>query len=432
MGIMNRARAAVQAFRAPVAVASGSPSAAVDGLNDPTGSTFLNILGGTISGASGTEARTMSLPTAFRAAEMLCGVFAMTPLIYYRRLPGGGKEKAEGDPRYKLMHDRPNGFQSPFAFKEVLLGDLLLKGRFGSYVHRDPLYRPEGLSRVDPAGIAVSRHWDRADGTQLFYDVSLPDGSRDRLTANDFWYIPGFSRDGLLGVDRLKIMSEAIEAAVATSEFAARFWQNNAQPSTILTTKHKVEAPEKAKIRTDWSARFSGPSKAGGVAVLDQEMDAKFLAHDNKASQFVETRSFHVLEVARAFGVPPHLLFELSRATFSNIEQQSLEFIVFCMMTHYERVAGAATQMFAEPGHFYEFLPDALLRGDIKSRYEAYGVAVDKGILNPNEVRRRENMNDREGGDEYRVGSGSTIEGQKPAPPEDHRSPPVTPTEEDE
>lgn len=431
MGFMNRARAAVQAFRVPGAAVSGSPSAAVDGLNDPTGATFLNILGGTISGASGTEASAMSVPAVFQAAEILTGVFAMTPMIYYRKT-AEGKVRAETDPRYKLMAEDPSGFQSPFAFKEVLLGDLLFKGRFGSYIHRDPLYRPEKLSRVDPTGIGVSRHWSRTDGTELFFDVSLPDGSRDRLTANDFWYVPGFSRDGLLGIDRLKIMSDAIEAAVATSSYAARFWQNNAQPSTILTAKAKIERAEKEKVKADWISRFSGPNKAGGVAVLDQEMDAKFLSHDNKASQFIETRSFHVVEVARAFGVPPHLLFELSRATFSNIEQQSLEFVVFCMMRHYERVAGAATYQFAEPGHFYEFLPEALLKGDIKSRYDAYGAAIDKGIMSPNEVRRKENMNDREGGDDYRVGSGSSIEGQQPAPPPDHRNPPPKPTEEEE
>ncbi len=415
MGLTQRIRAAWGALLGE----SSAPSiaAAVDGMNDPAGTTFFNILGRVGAGGSVGEQAALSVPAVLRALEVLCGVFAMTPFVYYRRLPDGGKERATASPLYALFHDRPNEVQSIFAFKEVLLGDLLMQGRFASYIHRDPLYRPSALTRLNPIGLATNQQWDRTDGLELFFDVSLPDGARERLTRNDCWYVPGFSRDGLLGLERLKLVGDTIAAAAATSEFAARFWENNAQPSTILTTKAKVEPADKQKIKVDWLARFCGARNAGGVAVLDQEMDAKFLAHDNKQSQYIETRAFYVVEVARAWGVPPHLLFELSRATFSNIEQQSLEFIIFCMMPHYERVAAAATHAFAEPDHFFEFLPDALLKGDIKSRYEAYAIAIDKGVLNPDEVRGKENMNKRPGGEKYRVGSGSTIEGQEPATP---------------
>lgn len=435
MGMMTRARAAIRAWREPV---GGGHEAgiigAADGLNDPTGATVLNLLGG--RGGRGvpiSEAAAMSLPAVLRALEVLCGLFAMAPLIYYRS-DGTGKTRVDDVPNAVMLRRRPNEVQNAFLFKELMLGDLLMTGRFGAYVHRDRLYRAEALSRVDPRGIAPAQSWDKQTGLEVFYDTQLPDGSRERLTRNDFWYVPGFSRDGLIGVDRLKLLQDTIEAAAATSAFAARFWENNAQPSTILTTKAQVEKKTKDEIKTDWINRFSGPRNAGAVAVLDQEMDAKFLAHDAKQSQYIETRGFYVIEVARAFGVPPHIVFELSRATFSNIEQQSLELILYSMMGHFERVAAAATHQFAEPGHFYEFLPDALLKGDIKSRYEAYSIAVDKGILNPNEVRRRENENDRLGGDEYRVGSGSTVEGQKPSPPVDHRPPEPKrdPSEDDE
>lgn len=407
--------------------------AGVDGMNDVGGSTFVSILGSSGRGAPMCEARALSLPSVLRALEVLCGLFAMTPLIYYQTTESG-KKRVDEAPQAKMLRTSANNVQNAYLLKEVMLGDLLMRGKFGSFIHRDGLYRASSLTRLDPAGISPPyQHWDKADGLEVFYDVSLPDGARERLSRNDLWYVPGFSRDGLVGVDRLKLLGDTIEAAAATSEFARRFWENNAQPSTILTTKAKIEQTAKDQIKTDWRNRFAGPANAGAVAVLDQEMDAKFLAHDNKASQFVETRGFDVVEVARAFGVPPHVLFELSRATFSNIEQQSLELYLYSMLGHFGRIAAAATHQFAEPGHFYEFLPEALLQGDIKSRYEAYGVAVDKGWLNPNEIRRKENMNDREGGDEYRVGSGSTIEGQKPSEPVDHRTPapPPQPDEED-
>ena len=278
-------------------------------------------------------------------------------------------------------------------------------------------------SRRCPIGTGV-------DGLEVFYDANLPDDRRERLTRNDVWFVPGFSRDGLVGIDRLKLLADSFESAAATSAYANRFWQNNAQPSTVLTTKAKVDKDKKSEIKADWIARFGGPRNAGGVAVLDQEMDAKFLSHSNKEAQFIEVRSFSVVEAARSMGVPPHVLFELSRATFSNIEQQSLELYLYTMLAHFERASAHMTHQFADPDHFYEFMPEAMLKGDVAARWEAYSKAIDKGVLNPNEVRRKENLNDRDGGDVYRVGSGSTVEGA--APPVDHRPPaPPAPQEED-
>ena len=426
---LSRRAADAQARREGVTSSVPAIVAATDGLNDTGGLTVLNLLGPSGRGGPVGEVAALSVPAVLRALEVLCGLFAMAPLVYYRR-EGEGKVRVDDAPQAVMLRTRANDVQNAYLFKEVMLGDLIMSGRFGSYIHRDRLYRASGLSRLDPRGIAPVQSWSKADGIEMFYDASLPDGSRERLSRNDIWFVPGFSRDGLAGLDRLKLLQDTIEAAAATSQFAARFWENNAQPSTILTTKAKVGAEGKAEIKADWTARFSGPRNAGAVAVLDQEMDAKFLAHDAKQSQYIETRSFYVVELARALGVPPHVVFELSRATFSNIEQQSLELILYSMMGHFERVAAAATHQFAEPNHFYEFLTDALLKGDIKSRYEAYSIAVDKGILNPNEVRRRENLNDREGGDEYRLGSGSQVEGQQPSPPVDHRAPAPAPSEE--
>lgn len=419
MGFRSAVRAlfsdnqAAPATATPEPAAPG-PSASTDGLNDTAGWSVTALLGRTGGRAPITERTALTFPAAWRALEILTGVFAMTPLIYYRQLPDDGKERATTSPLYKIFKSSPNATQSDFAFKEVLLGDLLLAGKFVSFTHRDDLFQTTALTRLDPYGASVNQSWDKRDGTELFYDVTLPDGARERLTRADIWHVAGFSRDGLAGLDRIQFMKDALASGVATSEFAARFWENNAQPATVLTAKGKVAPEDKEKYRADWKRLFRGPKNAGEVAVTDQDMDVKFLQVDNKASQYVESRTFSVLEVARAFGVPPHLLFELSRATFSNIDQQSLEFIIYCMGPHYARVAAAATQHFAEDGHFFEFLPEALLKGDIKTRFEAYGIAIDKGIYNPNEVRSMENRNKREGGDEYRLGSGSTVEGAAP------------------
>ncbi|MEH3103443.1 MAG: phage portal protein [Sphingomonas phyllosphaerae] len=427
---MDRARAAVRAWRDTSS--SDAIVAGADGLDDTGGMTVLNLLGAGGRGAPMGEHEALSVPAVLRALEVLCGLFAMTPFHYYK-LTDQGKVRVDDAPQALLFSTSANAVQPAFLLKELMLGDLLMCGRFGSYIHRDPLYRPMALSRLLPHAIQPVQHWDKADGLEVFYDASLPDGSRERLTRNDLWFVPGFSRDGLLGLDRLKLLSNTFENAASTNEFATRFWNNNAQPSTVLTTKAKVGADEKKQIRADWQQRFAGPRNAGATAVLDQEMKAEFLSHNNKEAQFIESRSFAVVEVARAFGVPPHVLFELARATFSNIEQQSLELYLYTMLGHFGRAQAHMTHQFAEPGHFFEANPDALLKGDIKSRYEAYSIAIDKGILNPDEVRNLENRNKRPGGDEYRVGSGSTLESQQPSKPVDHRPPaPAQPQEDDE
>lgn len=428
MGMMDRARAAMRAWREPRG-ADGAIVAGAGGLNGVEGFTVLNLLGRGRTGAGGSEARAMSTPAVLRALEVLCGLYAMTPCHYYRKTPSG-KERYDDAPQAQMMLTSANAVQPAYLIKELMLGDLLMRGKFGAFVHRDARYRPKALSRLNPDAIAPLQHWDETDGLEMFYDVQLPNGERRRLTRNDMWFVPGFSRDGLVGVDRLKLLADSFEAAASTNEFAARFWDNNAQPSTVLTTKAKVAPEEKLRIRNDWQERFRGPRNAGATAVLDQEMKAEFLSHNNKDAQFIETRSFSVVEVARAFGVPPHVLFELSKATFSNIEQQSLELYLYSMLGHFARAEAHLNHQFAQRGCFFEFLPEALLKGDLKSRYEAYAIGIDKGILNPDEVRDMENRNKRPGGDQYRVGSGSTIEGQEPDQPEN--TPPAEEPEPEE
>lgn len=432
MGMRSRAQAALRAWRSseesapaisgqvpagmPIGPAQPSIVAAAGGMSDTSGLTFFNLMGGRGRGAPVGEQDALTVPAVLRALEVLCGLFAMTPFHYYR-MDGDEKVRVDDAPQALMFSTSANAVQPAFLLKELMLGDLLMCGRFGGYIHRDTLYRPTALSRLLPGGIVPSQHWDRTDGLEVFYDAQLPDGSRERLTRNDLWFVPGFSRDGLVGLDRLKLLADTFEAASSMNEFAARFWDNNAQPSTVLTTKAKVAPEEKLRIRNDWSQRFSGPRNAGATAVLDQEMKAEFLSHNNEEAQFIETRGFSVVEVSRAFGVPPHVLFELSRATFSNIEHQSLELYLYTMLGHFGRSQAHMTHAFAEPGHFFEANPDALLKGDIKSRYEAYSVAIDKGILNPDEVRSLENRNKRAGGEKYRVGSGSQIEGETPRAP---------------
>lgn len=398
MSLFDRLRGA-RASAAPAARIEPTVSGGPTGEDTPSGVQTPEAWLGTSYGRASSagvrvnEGSALSLSAVMQALRVLTGVFAMTPLVYYRRTGTGGKERATESPRYTLFHDRPNGFQTPFAFKELLLADICLAGRFAGFISRDYRQDPTVLTRLDPRGLGVNFHFDRQTGIEPFYDATLPDGTRDRFSADQVWHIPGFTRDGLTGIDPITYMREVLGGALATTEYANRFWANDAKPNVVLTSPNKIPREVKQEIKADWEDRFAGAARSHGTAVLDQDLKPTFLSHDNEKAQHLETRIFQVSEVARALGVPPHLLFELSRSTNNNIEHQSLEFVIYHMMPHYTRVAEAATLAFAEPGCFYEFLPDALLKGDSKSRWEAYKAARELGALNVDEIRAAENRN---------------------------------------
>lgn len=371
------------------------------------------------------ERTTLSLAAVMQALRVLSGVFAMTPLHYYRRT-ASGRERADDDPMWALLHDQPNRTQSAFAFKELLLADILLTGNFYAYVSRDSRMRPVALTRIKPGNVTVHEYFDRATGIELFYDATLPDKSHERFAARDIWHIAGPTRDGEVGLNPLAYMRDAFGGIIATQDYTSRYWANNARPPIQLHTEQRMPQEAKDRLRADWRSRFSGLD-GDAIAVLDQGLKADFLSFDHQESQLIETRQFQLGEVARAFGVPPHLIFDLTRSTNNNIEHQSLEFVTYHMGPHYDRVASAAARQFAAPGHYFEFMTDALVKGDIKTRWEAYRIQRETGVYNANEIRRRENENDIPGaaGTEYLRPANMTIAGTPPEPPASQRIAPA-------
>ncbi|WP_241762997.1 phage portal protein [Rhodobacter capsulatus] len=364
------------------------------------------------SGVRVNERMALSIPATLQALRIISGVFAMAPLHLYQRTDQG-RVRMDGHPAEMLLAERPNSHQSPFALFEMVMSDLLLAGNFYAYVSRNQRGDPVALTRLKPGTVLVAEYFDRAEGQILFYDATLPDGSRERFAGRDVWHVAGLSRDGLIGLSPVQYAREALGGAIATADHTNRFWNKGGRPSTVLTTEQKVGPEDKVRIRADWEKLYAGPD-ASAVAVLDQDLKAVFLTHNLKDSQFLETRQFQVVDLARIWGVPPHLIFELSKATFSNIEQQSLEFVTYHLGPHFARVAGAATRQFGGDGLYFEHLTDALVRGDLKSRMEAYWLQRQMGIANGNELRRRENQNDIPGaaGSEYWRPANMAVAGQ--------------------
>lgn len=418
MGLLSFLRAGAAA-PAPVAVRAEPPVVASAPAVVQSESQWHGFVAGGVSrsGVRVTERTALSIPAALQALRIISGVFAMAPLHMYGRTDQG-RERLTDHPGEILLAERPNSYQSPFAFFELVMSDLLLAGNFYAYVSRNRRGEPVALTRLKPGSVLVAEYFDRAEGTILFYDATLPDASRERFAARDIWHIAGMSRDGLVGLNPVQYARDALGGAISTSDHATSFWSKGGRPSTVLTTSKPVGSDDKKRIRADWERLYSGPD-GSAVAVLDQDLKAAFLSHNLKDSQFIETRQFQVGDLARIWGVPPHLIFDLSRATFSNIEQQSLDFVTFHLGPHFRRVASAATRQFGGDGTYFEHLTDALVRGDLKSRMEAYWLQRQMGVVNANDLRRRENENDLPGdaGTEYWRPANMAIAGTPAAAP---------------
>lgn len=412
MGLMDIFSPASRRERTAVRVEPPVVSAAEN--NVQSESQWKGLVAGGISkaGVRVTEGTALSIPATLQALRILSGVFAMTPLHMYRNTEQG-RERAAERAEELLLSRQPNTHQSAFDFFELMMQDILLTGNFYAYVSRDFRGNPSALTRLKPSSVVVAEFFDRAEGQILFYDATLPDGSSERFASRDIWHVKGMSRDGLCGLNPIRFARDAIGGAIATGDHAARFWEKGGRPSTVLTTSNKVSPADKMKIRGDWTNLYAGPD-GDMIAVLDQDLKAEFLTHDLKSNQYLETRQFQVVDLARVWGVPPHLIFDLSKATFGNIEQQSLEFVIYHLGPHYARVAQAATRQFAPLGFYFEHITDALVKGDLKSRMEAYWLQRQMGIANADELRARENQNKIPGdaGSEYWRPANMAVAGQ--------------------
>lgn len=415
MGLMDFLRPATR--RADTAVRTDPPltSASGDVTSESQWNGFRAISGPSKSGVRVNEKTALSIPATLQALRILTGVYAMTPMPYYQK-GEDGRIDAGDMPEGKLFKSGPNAHQTAYAFKEMLLSDILLTGNFYAYISRDRMGIPTALTRLKAGSVTLAEYFDRADGMVVFYDATLPDGSRERFAARDIFHVAGFSRDGVQGLNPVAYARDALGGSIATSDHASRFWSKGGKPSTVLTSPERISREDKGRIRNDWTDLHAGPD-GDQIAVLDQDLKAAFLTHDMKSSQFLETRQFQVVDLARIWGVPPHLIFDLSRATFSNIEQQSLDFVIYHLGPHYARVEQAATKAFARAGFYFEHLTDALVRGDLKTRMDAYWLQRQMGMVNGNELRARENLPKIKGaaGNEYWMPSNMMVPGHDPA-----------------
>jgi len=371
------------------------------------------------SGVTVNENTALNSTAVFACVRILAETIASLPLVVYERLESGGKQRAQGHYLYSILHDQPNPEMTSFEFRETLMGHLALWGNAYAEIERDNAGRVVGLWPLRPDKMRVMR-----DEQSLRYEYQLPNsGTVAVLRQQNVLHIRGLSSNGIVGYSPIRLAREAIGLALATEEFGARFFGQGSRPSGVLEHPGQLSEEAAKRLRKSWEELHSGLSNAHRIAILEEGMSWKQIGVPPEDAQFLETRKFQITEIARIYRIPPHMLADLERATFSNIEHQAIEFVVHTIrpwLVRWEQALKRDLFMPAERDiYFAEFLVDGLLRGDIESRYRAYSVGRQWGWLSANDVRELENMNPIEGGDTYLIplnmvpaGSSSEAQGQ--------------------
>lgn len=295
-------------------------------------------------------------------------------------------------PLFKLLHDEPNKEMTSFVFRETLMAHLLLWGNAYAQIIRDGRGYPVSLYPLLPDRMSV----DRDSRTEQLVYTYQSDKGQVKLTRDGILHIPGLGFDGLIGYSPIAMAKNAVGLALATEDYGAAFFANGANPGGVLEHPGVIKPEQADRLRESWQTQFGG-ANAHKVAVLEEGLKFHQMSIPPEQAQFLETRKFQINEIARIFRVPPHMVGDLEKSSFSNIEQQSLEFVKYTLDPWVVRWEQSLHQALVLPSEkqtiLIKFNLDGLLRGDYQSRMQGYSVGIQNGFYSVNDVRCLEDMN---------------------------------------
>lgn len=346
----------------------------------------------TSSGIRVTGESAYQLSAVFACVRIVSSQFASLPFLLYRNRLDGGKDLVRNHPVYDLMSKRPNPYQNAFEWREMLAGHLCLRGNAFNQIVSNARGQITALLPLHPDRMKIEL---LANGNYR-YRYSNVDGTIQYFTRGQIWHIRGLSSDGYVGLSPIALARSSVGGALAAQDYAARFFANDAKPSGgwIEYPGNFSDKQKREQFRESFQDAQSAMNR-GKIAILEYGMKYHEVGITNDEAQFLETRKFNVTDIARWFGVPPHKIGDLDRATFSNIEQQAQEFIQECLGPMAERWEASieAELLFDDEGLEVEFDFAQLLRGDSIARSSYYNAGINGGWLTRNEARISENLN---------------------------------------
>ena len=375
------------------------------------------LFGRTTSGKPVNERTAMQTTAVYACVRILAEAIASLPLHVYEYQDDGGKKLVHDHPLYYLLHDEPNPEMTSFVFRETLMSHLLIWGNAYAQIIRDGAGRVLGLYPLLPDKMDVQRD----DKGNIYYVYSrnsdenpmFKEYGNIKLKAEDVLHIPGLGFDGLIGYSPIAMAKNAVGMTLACEEYGASFFANGANPGGVL--EHPGVLKDPSKVRESWNSVYRGVNNAHKIAVLEEGMKYQQIGIPPEEAQFLETRKFQINEIARLYRIPPHMVGDLDKSSFSNIEQQSLEFVKYTLdpwVIRWEQSLQRSLLLPGEKGkYFIKLNVDGLLRGDYQSRMNGYAVGRQNGWFSANDIREMENMNpipDEEGGKLYLINGAMT------------------------
>lgn len=340
-----------------------------------------------------TDQSALGVVAVFACVRVIAETIASLPLVTYRRLEPRGRVRDTAHPLFWLLHDTPNPEMSRMTFWEALIGHAALRGTGYAEIQRDRDDRPIAIWPLRPDRIRL----DRTTVGRLFYRYRMTDGTEKLFDQREILNVPGFGSNGLVGYSPIALHAQAIGLALDAEGYASRFFQNDGSPGGVLQGDKEMSEAAYERLKASWAESHQGVANAHRIAILEEGFAWQSTGLHGREVQFIEQRRFSVEEIARLFRVPLHLIQELSHATFTNIEHQSIDFVVHTIRPWAERLEAAIERCLLSPSerrtHYVEHLVDGLLRGDIKTRYDAYAVSRVNGWNNANDIRELENQN---------------------------------------
>ncbi len=342
---------------------------------------------GTPAGVSISEDNAMTLSAVYACVRVLAETVASLPLKVYDRT-GTGRKSTPGTPYYTLLHDRPNECQTSFVWRETAMAHALLWGNAYSLIVRNGRGIASALIPQDPWSVTP----ELIDGV-LSYRLRLDGGGEERIAATNMLHIPALSMNGISGIRPISYWKNAMGLAKATEDFGSRFFANDSRPGIFIEMPGKLTIERQAALQKDFEEKYQGLGNRHRALIGEQGMKIHPVMIPPEDAQYLETRKFQVSEICRIFRVPPHMVADLEKATFSNIEHQDLAFAKHTVrpwVTRWEQELNF--KLFPGGRSFAEYDLNGLLRGDFRSRTEGYNLGINGGWMTRNEARKLENF----------------------------------------
>ena len=340
--------------------------------------------------------KALTLTSVWNAIRLLSESVSSLPITVYRKENNGDKVEDVNNRIYNLIKFKPNNFQNKITFFEYVMYSVLTDGNSYVQIVRDNSANPVQLIPLNPDYVNIF-----IKDNELFYQM---DGG-SVLDSADVLHIKLITDDGIEGLSPIDQCAKAINWNLSIEEFGSTFFKNGAKPSSVLSTDRALSETAIERLKNSFNSSYAKLKSSNSTIILEEGLTFKPISISPEQAQFLASRQFGIEEIARIFNIPPHMLKDLSKSSFNNIEMQSQEYVTYTLMPYLTRIEQEMNLKLFRTNElgktFVEFNVNGLLRGDVKTRNEAYKTAIQNGYMSINEVRQKENLNSIVGGDQH-------------------------------